>query len=104
MGCLHSKTAHLHSPEDPPTALPDAKKPDPGPPLVLFTFSLFVLLLGFLHPFGFYCLEMFVYSFCCCGVCQNLALMSFEAQWGWFLFFFCVGLRKFGFLVCFILF
>ncbi|WVZ24539.1 hypothetical protein V8G54_003083 [Vigna mungo] len=30
MGCLHSKTAHLHSPEDPPTALPDSKKPDPG--------------------------------------------------------------------------
>ncbi|RZC11376.1 Serine/threonine-protein kinase BSK2 isoform B [Glycine soja] len=29
MGCLHSKTAHLHSPEDPPTALPDSKKPDP---------------------------------------------------------------------------
>lgn len=30
MGCLHSKTAHLHSPEDSPTALPDSKKPDPG--------------------------------------------------------------------------
>jgi hypothetical protein len=30
MGCFHSKTAHLHSPEDPPTALPDSKKPDPG--------------------------------------------------------------------------
>lgn len=30
MGCFHSKTAHLHSPEDPPTALPDSKKTDPG--------------------------------------------------------------------------
>ncbi|XP_061368599.1 serine/threonine-protein kinase BSK2 [Gastrolobium bilobum] len=30
MGCLHSKTTHLHSPEDPSTALPDSKKPDPG--------------------------------------------------------------------------
>ncbi|KAE9613741.1 hypothetical protein Lal_00016140 [Lupinus albus] len=30
MGCFHSKTAHLHSPEDPPTSLPDSKKPDPG--------------------------------------------------------------------------
>ncbi|XP_027337451.1 serine/threonine-protein kinase BSK2 [Abrus precatorius] len=29
MGCLHSKTAHLHSPEDPSTALPESKKPDP---------------------------------------------------------------------------
>lgn len=38
MGCLHSKTAHLHSPEDPPTALPDSKKPDPG---TLFTVQLF---------------------------------------------------------------
>lgn len=36
MGCLHSKTAHLHSPEDPPTALPDSKKPDPGPPFYSF--------------------------------------------------------------------
>ncbi|KAK7251849.1 hypothetical protein RIF29_35416 [Crotalaria pallida] len=30
MGCFHSKTAHLHSPEDPPAALPDSKNPDPG--------------------------------------------------------------------------
>ncbi|RYR29061.1 hypothetical protein Ahy_B01g053353 isoform B [Arachis hypogaea] len=30
MGCLHSKTAHLQSPEDPPTDLPDPNKPDPG--------------------------------------------------------------------------
>ncbi|OIW10314.1 hypothetical protein TanjilG_28065 [Lupinus angustifolius] len=29
MGCFHSKTAHLHSPEDPPTSLADSKKPDP---------------------------------------------------------------------------
>ncbi|XP_020227574.1 serine/threonine-protein kinase BSK2 [Cajanus cajan] len=30
MGCFHSKTAHIHSPEDPPAALPDSKHPDPG--------------------------------------------------------------------------
>ncbi|CAL0312261.1 unnamed protein product [Lupinus luteus] len=29
MGCFHSKTVHLHSPEDPPTSLDDSKKPDP---------------------------------------------------------------------------
>ncbi|KAI9088935.1 hypothetical protein K1719_029214 [Acacia pycnantha] len=29
MGCLNSKTAHLHSPDD-PSAFPDANKPDPA--------------------------------------------------------------------------
>ena len=28
MGCLHSKTTHLHSPDD-PSSLPDSNKPDP---------------------------------------------------------------------------
>jgi len=54
MGCLHSKTAHLHSPEDPPTALPDSKKPDPGPPL-----SSFHLLFSFCS-WDFYTLLFFI--------------------------------------------
>lgn len=94
MGCLHSKTANIHSPEDPPTALPDSKKPDPG------SFLTFLCIFHSVLVFNLW--ESVSWFFCWCGVCQNLAFMGFEAKWGW-LFFSCfdVGLRKFGFLVCF---
>ncbi len=42
MGCLHSKTTHLHSPDD-PSSQPSPNKPDPGLPLLSLSLSFFFL-------------------------------------------------------------